>query len=85
MAMDTTQLRDAMVAELDARLGAAVGSDAVLRANICDALAVAIVGHIQGKADVRISTGAAGLQRDASTGDATLAPAVDVVLSQVIE
>ena len=66
--------------------GAVTGDDDDKRRAFCDVVATAVVGHIATNADVRITTGDAGLQRDNTGGNpATLAPSADVVLSGAVE
>ena len=55
------------------------------RAKASAAIAAAVVSHLGANADVRISTSNAGLQRDPSTGTATLAPSSAVVLPGALE
>lgn len=56
------------------------------RRRLCEAIASGVVSHIVALADVRITTGDDGLQRDNTGGNpATLAPTGDVVLSGAVE
>lgn len=83
--MDATALAAAMKAELEDALGEeriALSPDVDV---ICTAFATAIVSHLANNADVRITTTAAGLQRDPATSDPTLAPASDVVITSALE
>ncbi|MCA9614428.1 MAG: hypothetical protein R3B99_13515 [Polyangiales bacterium] len=83
--MNATTLAAAMKTQLEATLGAGrVASSPEVDA-ICTALANAIVSHLSANADVRITTSTAGLQRDPSSGDPTLAPSSAVVIAGALE
>jgi hypothetical protein len=67
---------------------AATPADDEKRKDFCDVIATSVVNHIVANADVRVTTGDAGLQRaDVGTvpNTATLAPSADVVLTGAVE
>ena len=73
---------DAVVAEF----GAVTGDLDTDRQRMANVIAAGVVAHIVAHADVRITTGDSGLQRDGDGGATdTLAPTVDVVLSGAVE
>jgi hypothetical protein len=86
MAMNYTTagnlIADYLIAEMDA---APSGADETKMRNGCIAIARGLIEHLATAADVRITTGMAGLQRDPASGDPTLAPTVAVVLAGALE
>lgn len=77
-----TSIAEHMIATMDPQPSDA--DKAKIRAG-CIGLARGIVFYLRDNADVRITTANAGLQRDAGTSTATLAPVADVVLAGALE
>lgn len=76
---------DAMESVMGASETPAFATD---RKKIAAAIAQGVCAHLAANADVRITTGMAGLQRTPNPNDplvATLAPVADVVLSGALE
>jgi hypothetical protein len=86
MAMNYTTMGNAIADEMLALMDPApTGAAETKVRDGCIAIAKGIVEHLAANADVRITTGMAGLQRDPASGDPTLAPSAPVVLSGALE
>jgi hypothetical protein len=86
MAMTANGLRDAIRAQLDVQYPDAPAESKAEWDKVCQAFGDAIVPYLAANADVRITTGDAGLQRDNTMGNpATLAPNAPVILAGALE
>jgi hypothetical protein len=80
MTLSYTQLRDAIVTELESRFGAMPEAGRVDAEKFAEAIAKAIVEHLQVNADINIEPADSGLQRDPITAGDCLGPTVTKTL-----